>query len=134
MEVTLSPNDTNNDYDETPAPLPDASEKNDEIANHHNHENHTQNGEDDNVTEVLYHEGATPLFLAIEETEWRDALDIAEGFPEQVSTWVRSTGTANTTFKWSMWRRLPIHEVSLLFFFFHFVSSDGPTVRRCIFV
>lgn len=61
--------------------------------------------------EVLYKDGATPLFLAIEETDWRDALDIAEAFPEQVRTWVRSTGTENTTFEWSMWRRLPIHEV-----------------------
>jgi hypothetical protein len=62
-------------------------------------------------TEVLYSEGATPLFLAIEETDWRQALDIAEAHPEQVRTWVRSTGTENTTFTWSMWRRLPIHEV-----------------------
>lgn len=64
--------------------------------------------------EVLYNDGATPLFRAIEETEWREALDIAEDDPEQVRTWVRSTGTANTTFKWSMWKRLPIHEVSFL--------------------
>jgi hypothetical protein len=62
--------------------------------------------------EVLYSGGASPLFLAIEETEWRDALDIAEANPDQVRTWVRSTGTENTTFEWSMWRRLPIHEVS----------------------
>jgi hypothetical protein len=62
--------------------------------------------------EVLYSGGATALFLAIEETEWRDALDIAEAKPDQVQTWVRSTGTENTTFEWSMWRRLPIHEVS----------------------
>jgi len=65
--------------------------------------------------EALYHEGATPLFLAIEETDWRGALDIAEDHPEQVRTWVRSTGTTNTTFTWSMWRRLPIHEVRRLY-------------------
>lgn len=64
--------------------------------------------------EVIYSDGATPLFLAIEETEWRRALDIAEKNPEQVRTWIRSTGTENTTFAWSMWRRLPIHEVRLL--------------------
>ena len=63
--------------------------------------------------EVLYNDGATALFLAIEETDWRDALDISEANPEQVRTWVRSTGTENTTFEWSMWRRLPIHEVSM---------------------
>jgi hypothetical protein len=61
--------------------------------------------------EVLYNDGATTLFLAIEETDWRQALDIAEEHPDQILTWVRSTGTANTTFVWSMWRRLPIHEV-----------------------
>lgn len=61
--------------------------------------------------ETIYSDGATPLFLAIEETDWRRALDIAEEFPDQVRTWVRSTGTENTTFAWSMWRRLPIHEV-----------------------
>lgn len=61
---------------------------------------------------VLYNDGATPLYLAIEDAEWRQALDIAEEDPEQVRTWVKSTGTANTTFTWSMWRRLPIHEVS----------------------
>lgn len=60
--------------------------------------------------EVLYSEGATSLFLAIEETDWRHALDLAEEHPEQVRTWVRSAGTENTTFTWSMWRRLPIHE------------------------
>ena len=66
--------------------------------------------------EVKYSDGATPLFLALEENEWRKALDIAEANPEQVRTWVRSTGTENTTFTWSMWRRLPIHEVSLAIF------------------
>ena len=62
--------------------------------------------------EVTYGDGATPLFMAIEDTEWRDALAIAQKNPDQVTTWVRSTGTENTTFEWSMWRRLPIHEVS----------------------
>jgi hypothetical protein len=62
--------------------------------------------------EVLYTDGATPLFLAIENTNWREALDIAEASPNQIRTWVRSTGTENTTFDWALWRRLPIHEVS----------------------
>lgn len=63
------------------------------------------------ATEVLYNDGATPLFNAIEETKWTDALDLLEVVPEQASIWVASTGTENTTFGWSLWRRLPIHEV-----------------------
>ena len=66
-----------------------------------------------NEPEVLYQEAATALFLAIEEMEWREALDIIQESPEQVKTWVRSKGTENTTFDWSVWRRLPIHEVCL---------------------
>lgn len=63
------------------------------------------------TTEVLYNDGATPLFTAIEETKWTDALDLLEVVPEQAKIWVASTGTENTTFGWSLWRRLPIHEV-----------------------
>ncbi|KAL3924200.1 MAG: hypothetical protein SGILL_001191 [Bacillariaceae sp.] len=63
--------------------------------------------------EVLYQEAATALFLAIEEMEWREAFDIIQDNPDQVRTWIRNTGTENTTFDWSVWRRLPIHEVSL---------------------
>jgi hypothetical protein len=29
---------------------------------------------------------------------------------QQLRTWVRSTGTVQTTFEWALWRRLPIHE------------------------
>ena len=60
--------------------------------------------------EVYYNEGATPLFLAVEDTEWRQALQIAQEEPRQVSTWVVSTGTVETTFHWNLWRRLPLHE------------------------
>jgi hypothetical protein len=67
------------------------------------------------VREVLYKDGATPLFNAIEESRWTEALGLMESKPEEVSTWVSSTGTENTTFGWSLWRRLPIHEVSLVF-------------------
>jgi hypothetical protein len=66
------------------------------------------------VREVLYKDGATPLFNAIEESRWTEALGLMESKPEEVSTWVSSTGTENTTFGWSLWRRLPIHEVSLV--------------------
>lgn len=61
--------------------------------------------------EVMYQDGATPLFLAIEETRWRDALDIAESEPEQIPIWVRSMGDSSSL-NWSLWCRLPIHEVS----------------------
>jgi len=66
------------------------------------------------VLEVSYQESVTELFLAIEEMEWRDAFDIVGADPDQVRTWVRSTGTENTTFNWSDWRRLPIHEVRIV--------------------
>ena len=62
------------------------------------------------ANEVYYNEGATPLFLAVEDTEWRQALQIAQDEPKQVSTWVVSTGTVETTFHWNLWRRLPLHE------------------------
>ena len=65
------------------------------------------------LLEVSYQESATELFLAIEEMEWRDAYDIIESDPNQVQTWVQSTGTEHTTFNWSEWRRLPIHEVRM---------------------
>jgi hypothetical protein len=63
------------------------------------------------MEEVLYQDGATPLFKAIEEVNWREALRITRDSPGQVFTWVKSTGTQNTTFDWSLWRRLPLHEV-----------------------
>jgi hypothetical protein len=66
----------------------------------------------DDSPEVLYHEKATALFLAIEEMEWREAFDILQDDPDQVRTWIRSKGAESTTFDWSVWRRLPIHEVS----------------------
>jgi len=66
--------------------------------------------EDTSTNEVLYNQGATPLYTAIEETRWSDALELIEMVPEQARAWVRSTGTENTTFGWSLWKRLPIHE------------------------
>lgn len=61
---------------------------------------------------VLYHHGATPLFLKIEESDWHAALKVleTESGQKQVRTWVQSTGTKATTFEWSLWRRLPLHE------------------------
>jgi hypothetical protein len=66
---------------------------------------------DEAAADVAYDKGATPLFLAIEQTRWRDAFDIADGSPEQIPIWVRSMGSEGTTFDWALWRRLPIHEV-----------------------
>lgn len=60
--------------------------------------------------EVYYNEGASPLFMAIENGKWESALEIVEDSPEQVKLWVLSTGTVETTFNWSLWRRLPLHE------------------------
>lgn len=69
--------------------------------------------EESDGPEVLYHGAVTPLFTAIEENDWKEAFDIAEANSAQVRTWVRSTGSEDTTFDWSVWRRLPIHEVSV---------------------
>lgn len=64
----------------------------------------------DNPKQVQYHDGATSLFLAIEQTDWRQALQVVEQEPAQTKTWVCSVGTVETTFNWALWRRLPIHE------------------------
>lgn len=69
------------------------------------------NTTDQKELEVLYQDGATPLFKAIEEVNWRESHRIIQECPNQVRAWVKSTGTQNTTFDWSLWRRLPLHEV-----------------------
>jgi len=69
--------------------------------------------ESQDVLEVSYQESVTKLFFAIEEMEFRDAFDIIESDPKQVRTWVRSSGKEHTTFDWSFWRRLPIHEACM---------------------
>jgi hypothetical protein len=63
------------------------------------------------VTSVLYNDGATPLFKAIEEQDWKKVESICTNEPHQASIWVVSTGTVQTTFNWSLWKRLPIHEL-----------------------
>jgi len=69
--------------------------------------------ESTDVSEVSHKESATELFLAIEEMEWRDAFDIMKSDPKQVRTWVNNSGTENTSFNCSGWRRLPIHEACM---------------------
>jgi hypothetical protein len=70
----------------------------------------TEDEDDTPKEQVNYHDGATPLFLAIETTDWRLALSILEDSSDQARTWVASLGTVETTFNWALWRRLPIHE------------------------
>jgi hypothetical protein len=60
------------------------------------------------LLEVSYKDGGTPLFQQLEQCEWQKAFELCT--QESLMTWVKSTGTTNTTFGWSVWRRLPIHE------------------------
>ena len=75
---------------------------------------HEQHRKEDSFGEhekkVYYHQGATRLFLALEESSWCEAADILEKEPEQAQIWVISTGTQETVFAWSTWKRLPLHE------------------------
>jgi hypothetical protein len=64
--------------------------------------------EPNNAKVKMYNEGATPLFLLIEESNWHKALSYINR--DACETWVQSTGTMATTFQWSLWRRLPLHE------------------------
>lgn len=64
--------------------------------------------------EAKYEEGATELFQLIESQKWEEALRLLEEEPDEAKIWVVSSGTENTVFSWSVWRRLPIHEVSPL--------------------
>ena len=59
---------------------------------------------------VLYDNGATPLFQSLEEGQWDAATEILRHQPEQAKIWVESTGTVDTTFQWSLFKRLPLHE------------------------
>lgn len=38
--------------------------------------------------------------------------------PSEARVWVVSSGTENTVFSWSVWRRLPLHEVSVCMLIF----------------
>ena len=62
--------------------------------------------------EISYKKGATELFLAIEEMEWRDAFDIIASDPGQAQTWVNNSGAGVFV---NCWRRLPIHEVCKMY-------------------
>jgi hypothetical protein len=90
--------------------------------------NYNKNNEDDCTSsigtevvtnaspEVLYQDGATALFCALEECQWENALDILDDSKrgeKQLRTWVKTKQQEHqTAFTWSLWRRLPIHEVS----------------------
>jgi predicted lactoylglutathione lyase len=71
---------------------------------------HQEKGEGESV--VLHNEGATELFKCIEEVDWQRAATALSRHPEQAAVWVVSTGTVNTTFNWSLWKRLPLHEAA----------------------
>jgi len=60
--------------------------------------------------EVKYEEGATELFMLVEDAKWEDVCDRVEEEPAEARVWVVSSGTENTVFSWSVWRRLPLHE------------------------
>ena len=78
-----------------------------------NHDNDTTNADlvvKHSKYHVLYNQGATALFLACEEGHWESVVEYAQQDPTQVKTWVQSTGTVETTFEWSVWCRLPLHE------------------------
>lgn len=67
------------------------------------------NTKDNNV--VSYHpHGGTKLFKAIEEQNWELAEQILIQHADLAAIWVISTGTVQTTFDWSLWKRLPLHE------------------------
>mmetsp|Transcript_20217 Transcript_20217/g.43950 ORF Transcript_20217/g.43950 Transcript_20217/m.43950 type:complete len:567 (-) Transcript_20217:226-1926(-) len=60
--------------------------------------------------EVKYEEGATELFMLVEDAKWEEVCDRVEEEPSDAKVWVVSSGTENTVFSWSVWRRLPLHE------------------------
>jgi hypothetical protein len=73
-------------------------------------EEDVENGEPTDT--VFYNDGATELFKCIEEGLWDRASKSLRNHPEQASIWVISTGTLDTTFNWSKWKRLPLHEAA----------------------
>eukprot|EP00585_Thalassiosira_rotula_P005915 CAMPEP_0196133324 /NCGR_PEP_ID=MMETSP0910-20130528/2592_1 /TAXON_ID=49265 /ORGANISM="Thalassiosira rotula, Strain GSO102" /LENGTH=590 /DNA_ID=CAMNT_0041393037 /DNA_START=146 /DNA_END=1918 /DNA_ORIENTATION=+ len=60
--------------------------------------------------EVKYEEGATEMFMLVEDAKWEEVCDRVEEEPAESRVWVVSSGTENTVFSWSVWRRLPLHE------------------------
>ena len=45
----------------------------------------------------------------------RNVIHRIEYDPSEARVWVVSSGTENTVFSWSVWRRLPLHEVRKLY-------------------
>jgi len=46
----------------------------------------------------------------VEDAKWEEVCDRVEEEPAESRVWVVSSGTENTVFSWSVWRRLPLHE------------------------
>jgi predicted lactoylglutathione lyase len=93
---------------------------------------HQEKGDGESV--VLHNEGATELFKCIEEVDWERAASALSRHPEQAAVWVVSTGTVNTTFNWSLWKRLPLHEAARrqapLEFMTALISAHPAAVQR----
>mmetsp|Transcript_32177 Transcript_32177/g.76915 ORF Transcript_32177/g.76915 Transcript_32177/m.76915 type:complete len:542 (+) Transcript_32177:211-1836(+) len=66
--------------------------------------------ETEQEVEVKYEEGGSELFMLVEDAKWDDVVDRVEQVPHEAKIWVTSSGTENTLFSWSVWRRLPFHE------------------------
>lgn len=63
--------------------------------------------------ERLYNKGATELFLHIEQCDWEQAYLSFAKDKKDVGIWVKKTGNGiSTHLGYSLWSRLPIHEVS----------------------
>jgi hypothetical protein len=63
---------------------------------------------------AMSNDGATDLFVAIEDCDRQKVVAICNNENEryQPSVWVISTGTVQTTFDWSLWKLLPLHEAA----------------------
>ena len=95
------------------------AEKKDDDDDGYEHNGRNQNSSNEKLQQkqnatnvVLYTNGATELFKCIEEGMWERGTEILHSHPEQASIWILSTGTMNTTFNWSKWKRLPLHEAA----------------------
>jgi hypothetical protein len=94
----------------------EAEKKDDDYDNRSNFDSYDDDEDDEQhksmANTILYNDGATELFKCIEEGMWHRATALLQERPEQASIWILSTGTMNTTFNWSKWKRLPLHEAA----------------------
>ena len=62
--------------------------------------------------EAKYEEGATALFNLIEASKWEETILRLKEKPQEAKIWVTNSGAEGAIFICSVWRRLPLHEVS----------------------